>query len=64
MKKEEKIKRMKQLYNYCFICQRRTGSWYYDCHPVSVRAKRHGNGKIVRQRECKTWKYNRKTQWK
>jgi hypothetical protein len=62
--KEEKVKKMKAIYNYCFICNKRNGSWYYDCHPSSFRVSRHGNGKIVRERECKSWKHNRKTQWK
>lgn len=55
---------MKEVYNYCFICQKRNGSWYYDCHHSGWYAKRHGSGKIVKQRECKSWKHNRKTQWK
>ena len=62
--KEEKIKQMKAIHNYCYICQKRSGNWHYDCHPSSGKAKRHGSGKIVRQRECKTWKHNRKNQWK
>ena len=55
---------MNEIYNYCMICNKRNGSWYYDCHPSSFGAKRHGSGKIVRVRECKSWKHNRKTQWK
>ena len=55
---------MKKEYNYCFICNKRKGSWYYDCHPGGWYASRHGNGKIVRRRECQSWKHNRKTQWK
>lgn len=31
MKKEDRVKRMKLEWCYCFICQRRSGSWYYDC---------------------------------
>ena len=62
--KEQKIKKMKSIYNYCFICHKRNGSWYHDCHPGGWYAKRHGSGKIVRQRECKNWKHNRKTQYK
>ena len=62
--KEERVKKMNQIYNYCMICNKRNGSWYYDCHPSSFGAKRHGSGKIVRVRECKSWKHNRKTQWK
>ncbi len=62
--KERKIKQMNSTYNYCLICNKRNGSWYYDCHPGGWYASRHGNGKIVRKGECKSWKYNRKTQWK
>ncbi len=62
--KEKKVKEMNETYCYCFICQKRNGSWYYDCHPSSFPAKRHGSGKIVNQRECRSWKHNRKTQWK
>ena len=62
--KERKVKEMNETYCYCFICNKRNGSWYYDCHPSGWYAPRHGNGKIVNQRECRSWKYNRKTQWK
>ena len=64
--KEEKVKRMKAIYNYCFICQKRSGSWYYDCSPTYI-CGRHGNGKPIqwwKRREFRTWKYNRKTQYK
>ena len=65
---EWKIKRMKAIYNYCFICQKRNGSWYWQCDKFGWSGgPRHGNGKPVyphKQREYKTWKYNRKTQWK
>ena len=66
MKKEDRVKRMKLERCYCFICQRRSGSWYYDCSPKKVWG-RHGNGKPIysyKFREYKSWKYNRKTQWK
>lgn len=66
MRKEEKVKKMKQLWDYCFICQKRSGSWYYDCSPSKVWG-RHGNGKPIyshKYREYKSWKHNRKTQWK
>ena len=43
--KEERVKKMNQIYNYCMICNKRNGSWYYDCHPSSFGAKRHGSGK-------------------
>jgi hypothetical protein len=64
--KEEKVKKMKQIWDYCFICQKRSGSWYYDCSPNKVWG-RHGNGKPIyshKYREYKSWKHNRKTQWK
>jgi len=61
--REEKIKRMRQI-SSCFVCQKRSGCWYYDCSTSSHKVKRHSSGKIVRQRECKSWKHNRKTQWK
>lgn len=65
--KEEKIKRMKTIYDYCFICQKRSGSWYYSCHPADYKLYRHGSGKPIQNykfREFKSWKYNRKTQYK
>lgn len=65
-RKEEKIKRMKQSHDYCFICQKRNGSWYYDCSPTFVHG-RHGNGKPIeshKRRAFRTWKHTRRTQWK
>lgn len=65
-RKEERIKRMKQSYDYCYICQKRNGSWYYDCSPTFVWG-RHGNGKPIqswKRRAFKSWKHNRLTQWK
>ena len=54
--------------HYCPICMKRSGSWYYDCSPTDMRSKhRHGNGKAIyrwKARRFKTWKYNRKTQYK
>lgn len=64
--KEEKVKRMKAIYDYCFICQKRSGSWYYDCHPGKIWG-RHGNGKPIysyKHREYRNWKHNRNTQYK
>ena len=56
------------VYNYCYICARRCGSFYYDCSPASMRNKgRHGNGKPIytsKFRSFKTWKHNRKEKWK
>ena len=62
--KEYKIKKMKAMYNYCQICMKRSGSWYYDCHPSNLKTKRHGSGKPINERECRRWKHNRTTQWK
>ena len=64
--KEERVKRMRTEWNYCFICSKRCGSWYYDCAPSKI-CGRHGNGKPIyshKFREYKSWKHNRKTQWK
>lgn len=55
----------KFTYNYCFICSRRAGSFHYSCKGY-VR-NRHGSGKPIEhhdRREYRTWKYNRKTQFK
>lgn len=65
--KKEKIKHMQTIYNYCFICNKRSGSWYYDCHPNNGKNGRHGNGRSIssiKRREYRNWKYNRKTQYK
>ena len=66
--REYRLKQLRIEYNYCPICMKRNGSWYYDCSPQNVQAKsRHGDGRILTSfdyREYKTWKYNRKTQWK
>ena len=54
-------------YNYCYICSRRAGSFYYFCSPSTIDADRHGSGKPIyshKRREYKSWKYNRKTQFK
>lgn len=54
--------------NYCYICQKRAGSFYANCSPANMHAKgRHGSGKRIfrhKYREYKTWKHNRKTRWK
>lgn len=66
--REYSLKFKKEKYSYCYICQRRSGSWYYDCSPSDLRCKhRHGNGKRIegyKYRSYKTWKHNRKTRWK
>ena len=62
--KEYKIKKMKSIYCYCFICQKRTGSWYYECTPEQFKkVVRRGDGRII-YRPQKNWKKFRKTQWK
>lgn len=63
--KEFKLKMFKYRYDYCFICSRRGGSFYYSCggHVQN----RHGSGKPIGHhdyREYRTWKYNRETQFK
>lgn len=63
--KEFKLKMFKYHYNYCFICSKRAGCFYYNCR-LHVQ-NRHGSGKPIENhdyREYKTWKYNRKTQFK
>ena len=44
--KEEKVKQMNKLWNYCPICSKRCGSWYYDCAPSTIWG-RHGSGKPI-----------------
>jgi hypothetical protein len=64
--KEERVKRMRTEWNYCFICSKRCGNWYYDCSPSKIWG-RHGSGKPIyshKHREFRCWKHNRKTQWK
>ena len=65
--REYRLKQLKSSYDYCLICCKRSGSFYYSCSPSEVRVNRHGNGRAIYNhdyREYKTWKYNRKTQWK
>lgn len=55
------------VYSYCYICAKRSGSYYYSCHPTDLKAYRHGSGKPIyshTHRSYKTWKHNRKNQWK
>lgn len=56
------------VYNYCYICSKRCGSFYADCSPQNMHAKGiHGSGKLIyvyKFREYKSWKYNRKYKWK
>lgn len=65
----EYIYKLKHYYNcYCYICQRRAGSFYASCSPADMHAKGvHGSGKRIytyKFRMFKTWKHNRKTKWK
>lgn len=61
-------KQLKMQYDYCLICCKRSGSFYWSCHPSDVQSKhRHGNGRFIsneKYRSYKSWKHNRKTQWK
>jgi hypothetical protein len=56
------------IHTYCFICQRRVGSYFADCSPSGYNSKGiHGSGKYLystKFRSYKTWKHNRRTQWK
>ncbi len=47
---------------YCIICVRRSGSYNGTCAPVSTRGRRWTP--TWRYRMNRTWKHNRKTQWK
>ena len=66
--REYTLKLMKETYSYCYICQKRSGSWYYDCSPADMHCKhRHGNGRKIlpyKYRSYKSWKHNRKTKSK
>ena len=66
--REYKLTYLKHEYDYCFICCKRGGSFYYDCSPMSMKRKgRHGNGKLISTfdaRKYRTWKHTRVTQYK
>ena len=66
--REYRITYLKHEYDYCLICSKRAGSFYYYCSPETMTRKgRHGTGKIISTfdaRSYRTWKYNRKTQYK
>lgn len=66
--REYRLKMFREEYSYCLICNKRSGSFYYDCSPSNIQAKhRHGNGRAIfphKYRSYKTWKHNRLTQWK
>ena len=66
--REYNILQMKYEYDYCYICSKRCGSYYYDCSPMTYKSPgRHGSGKLISRfdaRKFRTWKHTRKTQWK
>lgn len=66
--REYRLVLMHVEYNYCYICQKRAGSFFANCSPANMHAKgRHGSGRRIfrhKYREFKTWKYNRNKQWK
>ena len=45
---------LKNTDQYCYICCRRAGRYHAYCGPQSKN----------REREFRTWKHTRKTQWK
>lgn len=66
--REYKQTLFKKEYDWCLICSKRCGSYYYDCSPQTMRGVgRHGNGKLITTfdaRSYRSWKHNRKTQYK
>jgi hypothetical protein len=54
--------------SYCLICNKRSGTHHWDCSPGNIQSKhRHGSGKSITSikfRSYKSWKHNRKTQYK
>lgn len=64
--KEYHLLQMKFAHSYCYICQKRAGSFYAQCDGRK-RFGWHGNRKQIfaaDYRAFKTWKHNRKTKWK
>jgi len=64
--KEYNIKRDKKIHDYCYICQKRNGTKYAYCGP-GLAYGRHGSKKLIsssKWRSFKSWKHNRKKQWK
>tara|TARA_R110000851_G_scaffold131429_8_gene265515 strand:- start:41608 stop:41826 length:219 start_codon:yes stop_codon:yes gene_type:complete len=43
---------------YCYICVRRAGGYNFTCHPSAF------NPRGPKWREKRSWKNQRKTQWK
>lgn len=66
--KEYKVLLKRRIHNTCYICQKRSGSYYADCSPAGAHSKGyHGSGKYIyttKYREFKSWKYNRRRQYK
>jgi len=58
MNNEEYNRIMKNDGVYCIICVRRSGSYNGSCHPSTM------NPKGWKYRKFRTWKHNRKKQWK
>ena len=58
----------RSIHTYCYICQKRAGSYFADCSPSGFQSKGfHGSGKYIyryKARWYKTWKHNRRTQYK
>lgn len=56
----------KSIHTYCYICQKRSGSYYSSCFP-GAKYGHHGNKKPINgqdYRKFRTWKHTRKYQWK
>ena len=66
--KEYKIRLMVWHLSPCPVCMKRGGTWYSDCSRANYKVKHyHGSDKPMyryKQRSYKSWKHNRKTQWK
>ena len=66
--REYRIRLFKYNHDYCFICCKRSGSFFADCSPSGYNSKGiHGSGKYIyttKYREFKSWKHNRNKQWK
>ena len=61
-----KILYKRSIFDYCYICQRREGSYHAFCGPGHIYGY-HGSHKRVfstHYRAYRTWKHTRKTQWK
>ena len=55
-----------RVFTYCYICQKRAGTYFAYCGPGLIYGQ-HGSKKLLssrKYRSFKSWKHNRKTQWK